>query len=444
MKKIIAILVICLIGGAGYYFACHRSSKPNVFILLLDTLRADHLGVYGYERATSPELDRFANENIRAQWAFTAAPWTPPSVASIFSGLYVIQHGLMPPNGREEAREATAKLNPKLLVISDILKAQGYYTTAISSNPWITKDFGFDQGFDRFVSIPRAGASEVTVAAIKSAKKMKELGQPFFLYMHYLDPHDPYDPPDEYKNLFSGELKARKYAPEVLKDINLYDGEIKYLDTAVGKFIDFLKSEDLYENSIIVIVGDHGEQFGEHGNFGHGRDLFNEELHVPLLLRLGNSTEAGKIIDTSVSTIDILPTILSVARMPVPPNLLGTSIIDPEGLSRRPGIFSEIRRHTNERSFTSYDGRSIIVGNRLSNEDLAAEDPGKHIIALLDRHDSAIDSKNENATQAKDELLMEYRSLYQALQSNKIQGSGVEGDVADSTLEQLKSLGYLK
>jgi arylsulfatase A-like enzyme len=444
MKKIILLAVVCAVAGGAAFFYTHRDHRPNVIILLLDTLRADHLGVYGYERATTPVLDQFAKENIRAQWAFTAAPWTPPSVAAILSGLYVTQHGLMPPNGREQAKEATAKLKPDVEVLGEVLQRSGYITTGISSNPWITKAFGFDQGFDTFVSIPRARGGEVTLAGIKAVKEMAGSAKPFFLYLHYLDPHTPYDPPEGYRDIYKEPVKNPIYTESAQEKLSLYDGEIKYLDTAVGKFLEYLKTEKLYEDSIIVILGDHGEQFGEHGEFGHGFQLYNEELRVPILFRAGTKTEPGKVLDTTVSTVDVFPTILKLLGIPVSPGHLGISFLDPEAQAKRAGVFSEIRRIHNEKSFTSYDGRAIIVGSLESTDNAASDDPGKNVLALLDRHDPKNAENTQPAVEAKEELQMEFRSLLHEMQANKVTGAGKAGDVPDATLDQLKSLGYLQ
>ena len=140
----LAALALCV--GAWLFFS--RDTRPNVMVILIDTLRADHLGAYGYSRPTSPHLDQLAKENTRFDYAVTACPWTPPSVASIFSGLYPSSHGWMPPNDRSSLKNDSTGLAPELQTVAEVLSAAGYFTGAVSSNPWISPEFNYDQGFE--------------------------------------------------------------------------------------------------------------------------------------------------------------------------------------------------------------------------------------------------------------------------------------------------------
>ena len=439
------VVVVACIGGFFAWRLCCKQDRPNVIVFLLDTLRADHLGVYGYERETTPSLDQFAKENIMFKYAVTAAPWTPPSVASLLTGMYVSSHGLMPPSSRDEASKAEVKLSAKAITLQQILKKDGYSTAAVSSNPWISKDFGFDVGFGSFVYIPRSPAEKVNAAAFKVLDELKENGTPFFLYLHYLDPHDPYTPPESHQKLFVEPIKIRNYSDEMQGQIRLYDQEIRYMDDSLGKMIQHLKDIGVYDNSIIVILGDHGEQFEEHGYTRHGNQVFNTETHVPLLMHLPHDSEAGKVIDHTVSVIDIFPTILGLLHIETPTAAkLGISLLDEESQSKRAGVMSEISHKMNQRSFVNYEGKKLIVGGNKEGDFLPYEDPSVNIVGVYD----SIADHFENVPLKDGEVLEElqdgYRKICQKALELKLETSQSEHKVSDDTLNQLESLGYLK
>ncbi len=419
-----------------------KSKKPNVIFLMLDTLRADHLGVYGYERNTSPNIDQFAKENLFFKNAITAVPWTPPSVAGMWSGLYPKSHNFMPPNSREEATTNVSKLSESVLTLPEILKAQGYQTHAISTNPWITDTFGFNQGYDKFEYLEREQADVLTESGIKAIEQMTSKEDPFFLYLHYLDPHEPYTPPDKYARVFKGPLKANDYDAEMQRKIGLYDGEIAFMDEWLGKFFAYLKEKKLYEDSIIVIVGDHGEQFMEHGNISHGNELFNPELHIPMIIKTGKNIQQ-RVVDYAVSNIDLFPTILELVGLTPPANYQSVSLLKDANSQGRGGVMSEIKRKYNQRSFTSYEGKRLLVGSREQDLNVDAEDALKNTIAIYD----AFADYWEKSPITEDALLSQLQAEFQS-ELQKSEGLKVKAATGDSvneeTISQLESLGYLK
>jgi arylsulfatase A-like enzyme len=450
-RAAILITIACLLAS------CQRSEfavkKPNIIFLMLDTLRADHMGGYGYERDTTPNLDAFASENLKADFAVSTAPWTPTSVASMFTGLYPSSHGMIPPNDREIAKSKMSKLASSHLTMAEILKGNGYKTIAVSPNPWITKEFGYTQGFDEYYYLHREIAAEITESGreVIDAWSKTDQKQPFFLYLHFFDPHDPYTPPDEFKNKFSAPLTQSPflYDAKMQEEINRYDGEINYLDSELGKFFEYLKSKKIYEDAFIVVVSDHGEQFMEHGSLRHGYNLFNEEIHVPLLMKTGRDIDKGRKIKETVSTLDLLPTILHRIGLTAAPHLPGISLMNEAGVKKRKGVMSEIRRVFDQKSVTDGAGARMILELPYSlsryrvTDDLNSWNSSKLV--------GVFDSKNEYACKMPiTDLALQARlkgtfdeTLADAVKSVVLIESE-SAEIKDETLEQLKSLGYLQ
>lgn len=438
MKKgiitIVALFLVVALLFAAREFRSMSTKRPNLILMVLDTTRADHLGVYGYERDTSPHLDKLGRENHLYSYAVTAAPWTPPSVATFFTGLYPSAHGVMPPNSRELAREAFHRLNEEHVTIAEFLRSHGYQTSGITPNPWTKEEFGYNQGFEKYQFLNREVAGRISKEGIAEIERMAAGEQPFFLYLHYLDPHDPYTPPEKF-DIFDGPVSYHDYDKRTLKFLNLYDGEIRYMDAAIGNLIDFLKERGLYDSTHIVVVGDHGEQFKEHGHLGHGFQLHNEELHVPLIVK---GPGGPRKVDYTVSTVDVYPTLVELAGLPVPEFMQGGSLLNDAAARARTGVISEIRRVYNQKSITTLEGKKLII-------DYGA--PGatapETTAAVFDRH---IDYRERSAVEDKEamkQLFADFDSLYTQTLRGKID-SHSQATVSDETLEQLKSLGYLQ
>jgi arylsulfatase A-like enzyme len=353
----VAAVALLVLSGHG----APRAGRRSVILLVLDTLRADHLGLYGYGRNTSPHLDAFARENVAFRYAFTAAPWTLPSVTTMFTGLYPSAHGPVPLDTLPEVSRAR-KFAPGLLTLAQVLGQRGYRTAAVSSNPWITPTFGFDQGFGIFEYLGEQPAGRIVQAATALVGKLSKRDEPFFLYLHFLDPHDPYAPPEPYGRMFTGRLPSEvRYDDEMQRNMRRYDGEIRYLDDEIGRFFAFLKERRLYDRALIVVVADHGEQFREHGAINHGNSLHNEEVRVPLFIRDPLSRRRAEVVETVVSTVDLFPTVLGQLGIPVPRGQRdGLSVFDRQALAARAGVLSEVRAATDQRAFIGKDRRKAI------------------------------------------------------------------------------------
>jgi choline-sulfatase len=290
-------------------------SQPSVFLVTIDTLRADHVHCYGYDQIKTPALDALAASGIRFSEAFTPSPITNTSHTSILTGLLPSRHGVT---------DFAVPLSPKHSTLAELLHGEGYHSAAfIGAVILDSKSLapGLDRGFDFYDNFPahpqtksRWGRlerrGEDVVHRAEEWLSAHPAG-PHFVWLHLYDPHDPYEPPAPYSQIY--------------KD-RLYDGEIAYADSALGNFIAYLKRHSWYENSLIVVVGDHGEGLGEHHEDTHGIFLYDSTTHVPLILKLPRQANSSRIVDAQVRTTDILPTVLDLTGAPAPADLDGESL----------------------------------------------------------------------------------------------------------------------
>jgi arylsulfatase A-like enzyme/Flp pilus assembly protein TadD len=315
---ILRLLLICCLGATldGVVSGQTKGLPPDVFLITIDTLRADHVHCYGYERVATPALDGLANDGIRFAQAFTPSPITNTSHTSVLTGLLPSAHGVT---------DFAVPLSPTHPTLAELLHRRSYHTAAFIGAVILdskTLAPGLDRGFDFYDNFPdhphtksRWGRVErrgMEVAQRGEAWLSAHPGGPHFVWVHLYDPHDPYEPPAPYSELY--------------KD-HLYDGEIAYADSALAHFIAYLKKHGWYSNSLIVVVGDHGEGLGEHHENTHGIFLYDSTTHVPLILKLPASVVAkAKIVDAQVRTTDILPTVLGLVGASVPQRLDGESL----------------------------------------------------------------------------------------------------------------------
>ena len=298
-----------------------RAEKPNVLIFLIDALRLDHVGCYGYDRETTPHIDAFAEDALRFTQLMPQASWTRPSVASLLTSTYPPVHG---------ATMARSEVNAGLPFLSARIRQAGYSTEGFVANPSVLPMWGFGRAYDRYFDIGcddwlHSDDADVVDRVLQSLDEVK--GKPWYFYVHAMGPHDPYDPPAPYDRTFARadysddeELAARQRA------LDLYDGEIRYTDVQFGRVIDTLKRLGLYDNTVVVVVSDHGEEFWEHGGDKHGETLYEEQLRIPLLVKLSGNAHAGEVLDELVEMVDIAPTVLDVLGLPPEPRFQGRSL----------------------------------------------------------------------------------------------------------------------
>lgn len=297
--------------------------RPDVFIYLIDALRADHVSCYGYARETSPNIDAFARGAVLYEEAHAAATWTRPSVATLLTGLYPSVHGVV--------HDGEDRLAEWPVLLSEALHDAGYATYGISTNDNVSEWCGFNQGFDGF-EFGEGESSEWVNAVGADFLSEAPPGRPVFMYAHTMEPHTGYEPERESFRRFDrgfldegegmrGDLveEVRPIRPDLSADevghlVDLYDAEIYDNDRGFKGFLELLKRTGRFENSLIIVVADHGEAFADHGTLEHGHTLNQEEMHVPLILRPPGGKPAGVRVKERVSLVDVYPTVLAAAN----------------------------------------------------------------------------------------------------------------------------------
>jgi arylsulfatase A-like enzyme/Flp pilus assembly protein TadD len=288
-------------------------TKPNVIIITIDTLRADHVGCYGYAQVETPNINELARTATRFTNAFTPVPITLPAHSALFTGSYPMATGMHDFSGN--------KLPSSAWTLARVLHDNGYSTAAFIGSAVLDSRFGLNQGFDIYFDhfdFSRLDETNLDQMERRGDLVMNEAldwlktnpRQPFFLWVHLYDPHYPYTPPEPY---------AAKYRSHP------YDGEIAFDDAQVGRIKALLSQLRMLDDALLVIAGDHGEGLGEHGEKTHGFFIYNSTLHVPLILRMPGGT--GRAVDGEVSLVDVMPTILQALRLPVPPSVQGRSLL---------------------------------------------------------------------------------------------------------------------
>jgi arylsulfatase A-like enzyme/Flp pilus assembly protein TadD len=327
------ILVLAAVGTAlaavgGWRYA--RASAPvsgPIVLISIDTLRADHLPIYGYKKVKTPAVDALAADGVVFERAYSHAPQTLPAHTALLSGRLPFETGV-----RDNVGFA---VKPGERLLPQMLRERGFTTGGVVSAYVLRKDTGIAQGFDYFDGDMPPSSPEVSIGQVQrdgtESEKLAErwLGAQSarsFLFLHVYEPHKPYAPPERFS----------MYAP--------YDGEIAYADEIVGRLIQYLKSHQLYDRSTIILLSDHGEGLGDHGEQEHGLFVYDEAIHVPLVIKQASNAGAGRRIAAPVQHIDIVPTVLDLVKAPLPGNLRGRSLkplLDGTGALPETSIYSE-------------------------------------------------------------------------------------------------------
>jgi len=345
---VVALLLVWLLWPGQRIVA----GAPNLIVISLDTLRADHLGCYGYARNTTPNIDRLAAGGVLFEQALSQSPWTLPAHASLFTSLYPSRHGV-------HQHDLALRKGDKLL--AEVLQRAGYLTAGFVDVFLISRKYGFQRGFDRYVDQGEDEGARKKVDQAINWLNERTSPQPFFLFMHLYDPHSAYRAPAPFLGKWSGQF-ASEFEPDTdsLFDERLgkrklselersyvvarYDEEIAYADAELGRLFSYLEELGIDENTAIVLLSDHGEEFLEHGGVLHGVSLYDELIMVPLIIRLPGERLAGRRIREQVQIIDLAPTLIEIAGLESPRSFQGISLlpyIEGKGSLRGYGGFSE-------------------------------------------------------------------------------------------------------
>lgn len=472
-KRLIAagalFLAVAVTAGLLYFNGALKNKdfaprKMNIILIGVDTLRADHLGSYGYHRNTSENIDSLAGDSFIFTNAVAASSWTKPSMASIMTALYPTVHGAIGP---------AEMLLEKHHTLAEMLKENGYTTVGVNTNGNISHIWKFDQGFDvyqyphQFIpaenlvykgyeggySFPSACA--VTDCAIQWLKRDRE--EPFFLFLFYLDPHDPYTINEEFSfgQTYNGPIDGSR---EKLKEIDqmgaqqaaevrqyiidLYDGEIAYTDKHIGRLIDYCKKSGLYNNTLIVLTSDHGEGLWDDGFRAHGSTVSQAQINIPLIIHCP-PLAGGKTIKQFTSTINILPTILEATGIEPPDQFQGKSLL-PLMLGRREKerlIYSELAYGSRDLDGIILDRLKLVRNRKNNSYELYDLNDGQEKNDLLASQNKSAQKDFQRVLAALTKQQHDNVTLREKLQ---IGDTVSRTELPDEVRSQLEALGYLQ
>lgn len=294
--------------------------KPNVLVFLIDTLRQDHVGCYGYERETTPHIDQLREDAVLFTCLMPPSSWTRPSVASLLTGTYPATHA---------AHDAFDLVRENLPRLASVLHGFGYETHGYVANPHCLPAWNLGSEFDVYTDVDSENwrqADDATLVEHFLEVLPTLAGRPWFAYLHAMGPHGPYEPPGGFESRFQPNAYSGT-ATEIArqKAVDRYDAEIAYTDAQFGRVIETLRRLDMYENTAIIVVSDHGEEFWEHGGTDHGKTLYEEQLRVPLIWKLPGGRLKGEQRDALLEMVDIAPTILDMVEAPPESRFQGRS-----------------------------------------------------------------------------------------------------------------------
>jgi arylsulfatase A-like enzyme len=426
--------------------ACARPSieagPPNILLISIDALRADHLSCYGYDRQTSPVLDELAAEGTRFSRAFVNTHGTPPSHTTLLSSLYQESHRV----GIDSASVAGRSVPGGVEMVQEIFAGAGWHTLAVTGGGFMSSKYGFSRGFETYFDRTRSIDQGAKILS-KHLRPLLRDDRPVFAFLHTYQVHSPYAPPRRFRRLFGeyrGTVKAtsgalleiQREAAKVLtrEDFeyleSLYDGEIRYTDEILGKLLASLEAIGFLDNAIVVVTSDHGEEFGEHGGVLHGGKLFEELLHVPLIIG-GAGIDRGVVDPSLVSLVDIAPTLLSLAGLEIPDAMEGRSVFDRPASEQWQG----------QRVFAQYGDQLYCV--RTPRWKLIQRTSNQRV-KLFDLHRDPGEQRNLSARRPdlSSALLAELEE-WRVRRPQLDLGSRQDVELTEEMVEELRALGYV-
>lgn len=427
---------------------CAPSGPTSILLVSLDTLRADHLGCYGYFRETSPHIDRLAADSILFERAVTPMATTLPAHVSIMTGTNPGRHGIKANHG---SFRVPLKTGGGLQSFAQLLAGAGYATGAVVAAGPLKARTGIDAGFQSFDE-PKNPSRRAPMVVTRALEWLEGRPKgPFFLWLHFWDPHGPHKEPPGYRDLFQGDreqqierLRALRFPdpedPRILRLHDVYDKEIRFMDAQIGRLVEELLRLDLYDEIAIVVVGDHGEGLGQHHWHRHGR-LFNEQLLVPLIVKLPSRLgRVGERRPELASTIDLMPTLVDTLELPVDGTATrqfeGRNLLDPGG-PRRTSVFSE-RAHRKDRWEPGL--KYSLTTPRWKYFHLTEGEDQLYDLESDPSETEDVISRHPEIASAMRARILATLDLYERL------GPGLEAtsEISEEHREELRSLGYLE
>ena len=366
-------------------------ARPNVLLVTIDTLRADHTSLHGYAKPTTPFLEELAAEGVRFDRAYGTSSWTVPSVASLISGKLPSTHGIVSGFVQDQEVVEQQVLGAEHVLLAEALRDAGYWTVGVTANGHLAPELGFAQGFDRYEHLGFAAFPSVRDALDPLIDELRG-AEPWFLWVHAFDPHGPYlargdvaaflDDPQTFDPALANELTRIVSLPDLLDAgvragseshrhlLALYDAEIRFVDDGLRELFAAI---GVGTNDLVLVTADHGEEVGDHGDWWHGRTLYEESIRVPLVVRFPGGESAGRVVDRPVSGIDLMPEILRRAGVVPPPGLDGAGLF----AEPRP-VRASLETHATLEAWIDADEKLIrdTAAARSMLFDLAA-DPGE-------------------------------------------------------------------
>lgn len=442
-------------------------SSISVILISVDTLRADHLGCYGYERATSPNIDVLADDSVLFSNVYASSPWTLPSHVSMLTSLHGVHH---------QVYQDDERMDPAILTLADLLRQNHFFCTAFTGGGFVSSVYGFSKGFDMYQEsgggVHRQDAAGHLNMLVSEWLDQHSKDKNFFLFLHTYQPHDPYACPEPYKDMFlSGDAKwghinlmghlggkSNLFKPlserERQNIIDLYDGEIRYTDEAlIGPLLVKLKQLGLYDRTLIVFTSDHGEEFYDHKSWGHGHQLYDESLKVPLLVKFPESRFKGTEISNIVSLVDVMPTILEelgIDRQGL--SLDGKSLFPAiEGKDREDRSFwadigdNVLNSHVPRKIATNSGCEKFILNKTYTEEDLAFFEYRPPETGPVELYDLEDDPREErNIADSRVELVNRLIRSTEVLYSQARKRRSLKPEIDEELKERLRALGYIK
>jgi len=422
------MLVLCLAALLTLLVTCRNGSRikaegMNLLVITLDTVRADRIGAYGYEKAETPHLDELARKGVMFENCYTPAPLTLPAHCSLFTGRY--------PLGHRVRDNGTFFLNEDEVTLAEMMGQREYKTYAVIASFVLLAKFGLDQGFSEyddslnFDELLHNFYSEIPADVVyaKFNRWLKKKGQQrFFAWVHFYDPHAPYEPPEEYRKN-RGSLS------------DLYDGEVAHTDVYVGKIVEDLENDHRLDDTLIVIVGDHGEAFGEHEEYGHSVFCYEENLKVPFVFFNPRLFPEGLLIKDRVNLIDILPTLSEMFGMDIPSVVQGKSlvkILDGKGEKGERSFYIESMYGKESLGWAPLTG--IIDG---PYKYISLPEPELYDLKTDMREKTNLYTKKRDTAQALDEKLKKYMLEYSS------SGRNAKRELTAEDRKRLESVGYV-